>query len=64
MRHSSAVSVACLIETEKLIQPLGYQLPPLNKKVFAELFLTPASDPWLGLYSPETYVALDGGGVR
>ena len=36
----------------------------LNKKVYAELFLTPASDPWLGLYSPETYVALEGGGVR
>ena len=35
----------------------------LNKKVYAELFLTPASDPWLGLYSPETYVALEGSGV-
>jgi hypothetical protein len=35
----------------------------LNKKVYAELFLTPASDPWLGLFSPETYVALDGGGI-
>jgi len=38
-------------------------LDALNKKVYAELFLTPASDPWLGLYSPETYVALEGGGV-
>jgi hypothetical protein len=38
-------------------------LDTLNKKVYAELFLTPASDPWLGLFSPETYVALDGGGV-
>lgn len=35
----------------------------LNKKVYAELFLTPASDPWLGLFSPEVYTALDGGGV-
>ena len=39
-------------------------LESLNKKVYAELFLTPASDPWLGLYSPETYVALEGGGLR
>ena len=38
-------------------------LDTLNKKVYAELFLTPASDPWLGLFSPETYVALDGGGI-
>ena len=35
----------------------------LNKKVYAELFLTPATDPWLGLFSPETYVALEGGGI-
>jgi hypothetical protein len=38
-------------------------LDTLNKKVYAELFLTPASDPWLGLFSPEIYVALDGGGI-
>jgi len=35
----------------------------LNQKVYAELFLTPATDPWLGLFSPEVYTALDGGGV-
>jgi hypothetical protein len=35
----------------------------LNTKVYAELFLTPATDPWLGLYSPEVYTALDGGGI-
>jgi len=39
------------------------ELSALNKKVYAELFLTPASDPWLGLYSPEVYTALDGGGI-
>jgi hypothetical protein len=38
-------------------------LEALNKRVYAELFLTPASDPWLGLFSPDTYVALDGGGL-
>ena len=35
----------------------------LNEKVYAELFLTPRSDPWLGLLSPEVYTALDGGGI-
>ena len=38
-------------------------LDALNKKVYAELFLTPASDPWLGLFSPETYLALEGAGI-
>jgi hypothetical protein len=38
-------------------------LKKLNKKVYAELFLTPATDPWLGLFSPETYMALENGGV-
>ena len=36
----------------------------LNQKVYSELFLTPASDPWLGLYSPDVYTALDGGGLK
>ncbi|HKQ51971.1 MAG TPA: hypothetical protein VJT74_06365 [Pyrinomonadaceae bacterium] len=35
----------------------------LNELVYAELFKTPGSDPWLGLYSPDVYTALDGGGV-
>jgi hypothetical protein len=35
----------------------------LNQKVYAELFLTPASDPWLGLFSPDVYTALQGGGI-
>jgi hypothetical protein len=35
----------------------------LNEKVYAELFLTPNSDPWLGLLAPETYTALDNAGV-
>jgi len=39
------------------------QLDALNKKVYAELFLTPATDPWLGLFSPDTYMALEGGGI-
>jgi hypothetical protein len=35
----------------------------LNEKVYETLFLTPGSDPWLGLFSPEVYTALDNGGV-
>ena len=39
----------------------GNAVPDLhafNERVYAELFLTPRSDPWLGLLSPETYLAL------
>jgi hypothetical protein len=35
----------------------------LNRKVYSELFLTPATDPWLGLFSPDVYTALQGGGI-
>ncbi len=34
-----------------------------NEKVYASLFLTPSSDPWLGLFSSDVYTALDNGGV-
>ncbi|MCC6572160.1 MAG: hypothetical protein IT462_00080 [Planctomycetes bacterium] len=36
----------------------------LNERVYAELFLTPASDPWLGLVAPEEYKALRDAGVK
>jgi len=35
----------------------------LNRKVYAELFLTPDSDPWLGLVTPDSYTALLNDGV-
>ena len=35
----------------------------LNERVYAELFLTPPSDPWLGLAPGDVYTALDGGGL-
>ena len=39
------------------------QQPPsvnaLNERVYAQLFLTPSSDPWLGLVPPDTYSALE-----
>jgi hypothetical protein len=36
----------------------------LNQKVYAELFLTPNSDAWLGLMSNEGYSAIDNDGIR
>lgn len=41
------------------------QVPDLarfNEEVYDRLFLTPDEDPWLGLVSPETYMALEPGG--
>jgi hypothetical protein len=35
----------------------------LNNRVYAELFLTPNSDPWIGLVPDDTYTALSNGGV-
>ncbi|HVT29601.1 MAG TPA: hypothetical protein VHE81_16410 [Lacipirellulaceae bacterium] len=34
----------------------------LNEWVYADLFLTPSSDPWLGLAPPDVYTALENGG--
>jgi hypothetical protein len=39
------------------------ELSTLNERVYAELFLTPSSDPWLGLNPPDTYTALPGEGL-
>ncbi len=41
----------------------SHDLQKLNERVYAELFLTPSSDPWLGLFSAETYTALENGGI-
>lgn len=43
--------------------PARDDVEKLNEKVYESLFLTPSSDPWLGLFSPEVYTALDNGGV-
>ena len=37
-------------------------LATFNDRVYETLFLTPGSDPWLGLVAPETYLALSPGG--
>ena len=43
--------------------PERRDLEKLNEKVYASLFLTPDSDPWLGLVSTDVYTALDNGGI-
>ena len=43
--------------------PTRNDVAKLNEKVYASLFLTPSSDPWLGLFSTDVYTALDNGGV-
>jgi len=42
-------------------RPASFQA--LNRRVYAELFLTPASDPWLGLLQDDAFSAVAGGGV-
>jgi len=43
--------------------PARNDVEKLNEKVYATIFLTPSSDPWLGLFSTDVYTALDNGGV-
>ena len=43
--------------------PVRNDVEKLNEKVYESLFLTPGSDPWLGLFSSEVYTALDNGGI-
>lgn len=38
-------------------------LENFNARVYADIFLTPNSDKWLGLYSTDVYTALDGNGI-
>lgn len=38
------------------------QLEALNERVYSELFLTPRTDPWLGLVPESTYTGLTGDG--
>lgn len=41
----------------------GNDLKKFNEQVYAELFLTPSSDPWLGLYAPEIYNGIENSGI-
>ena len=47
-----------------LSDPSRTNLERFNDKVYAELFLTPRTDPWLGLFSKDVYVGIDNGGVQ
>ena len=38
-------------------------LRDLNTRVYDELFLTPANDPWLGLVPPRTFTGIEGDGL-
>ncbi|HJU56305.1 MAG TPA: hypothetical protein VJ715_17105 [Pyrinomonadaceae bacterium] len=42
---------------------MGGDVESFNELVYSELFKTPSTDPWLGLYTPDVYTALDGGGI-
>jgi hypothetical protein len=44
--------------------PQTREVASLNERVYAELFLTPSSDPWLGLKPEGVYSALDQEGIR
>jgi hypothetical protein len=39
-------------------------LDRLNARVYSQLFLTPDSDPWLGLVGPDSFSAIEGEGIR
>jgi len=43
--------------------PTRVDIERFNEKVYAELFITPRTDPWLGLLMPDTYTAIDNSGV-
>jgi hypothetical protein len=43
--------------------PTAQNLDAFNSKVYAELFLTPDSDPWLGLAQPDICTALENNGL-
>ncbi len=46
-----------------LNEGLYLDVETFNDRVYSELFLTPKSDKWLGLYSPDIYSAIENNGV-
>ena len=69
--HEASIDDAVAAAAQLLARatsPLVYLAPDvswerLNARVYSELFLTPRSDPWLGLVSPDAFtgIAADGG---
>ena len=43
--------------------PADINVNNLNERVYAQLFLTPSNDPWLGLVPGDVYTALDNNGI-
>ena len=39
-------------------------LHALNEKVYTELFLTPSTDPWLGLFPADSYTGIENEGIK
>jgi hypothetical protein len=39
-------------------------LSTLNERVYADLFLTPSSDAWLGLFPNDSYTGIENDGIR
>lgn len=48
------------LQTEPILRR---SLAGLNQRVYAQLFQTPAEDPWLGLALPDAYSAIPNGGL-
>lgn len=46
-----------------LAAPDRVEVDAFNERVYAQLFLTPSTDPWLGLAPADTYTALPNAGV-
>jgi hypothetical protein len=60
------------VRNQYLLQPKIYQwllaspfndVERLNERVYRDLFLTPSSDPWLGLAPSDAYTAIENDGV-
>ncbi len=45
-------------------EPVTRDVEQLNKRIYAELFLTPDADPWLGLLDESAYTGIRDNGVR
>ena len=71
LRFSESIAMDT-VRNEYMLRPMLYSwlassrsadLEKFNEWVYAEVFATPSSDPWLGLVAPEIYVAVDNGGA-
>lgn len=47
-----------------LIENPGVAMQDFNREVYARLFLTPATDPWLGLVPALTWTGLPNDGIE